>query len=561
MKKLLMAASMCVAFAGCGGSSATPPAAPAVSSGTGTLSFSILVPASATAAGNVRRPAYVSPSTQSVSFKIGSGATQVVALTPGSTSCPLSGGAYTCTATASVPAGSYQVSVATYASANASGAALSQNSFAVVIVADQINPVNVTLNGVASSFALSANPSSVTEGTPSTVTVTWTALDASGNTIIGPGSIINAAGTVVAPALTDTDTTDFSIGTPASNSWTVSYDGAVTSSPVTFSVANTGVTSGSTVASVISAGQRMFVANVGTNNSVSVLNPPYTGAATVITNGMPSSQAPFIIAVNASFEVFVPNTNANEVNVYAPPYTGAPTVTIPVTFPRGVVLDATNNLFVSTATGVQEFAPPYTGAAIATIADNHSPLTLAVDASDDVFIQNEDGTDSVSVFTPPYAAPTATISTSTCTPQCLEQVGQFMLVLPGTSEVVFPNDGYATTAYASPYSINSPAFTIANGANNGGWGVATDASSDLFVSYTATNTVVEYKPPYTSAAATISNGVDQPRGISVDHSGNLFVSNINSTVTEYAPPYTGTPVTINTVSTGGTYPWMAALSP
>jgi hypothetical protein len=551
MKQLLITALTCVALAACGGgnSSSTPPVAKAASAGVGRVTFSILVPAGTTPAAAARRPAYISPATRSVSFQIGTGTPQVIALTPGSAACPASGGGgYTCTATANVTAGAAQLTVATYASTDGSGPALSANTMAITIVADQSNPVNLTLNGIAASFLAMATPGSVTEGTPSSVSVTWTALDASGNTIIGPGSIVNASGAVVSPSLTVSDTADFSVGAPTANAWAVAYDGAVTTSPVSFTVSNAGVGSATATALVTAIGQRLFVANSGVNDSVSVYDPPYTGAATVITNGMGTGQAPFYIAANAAFDVFVPNGSLNNVTMYAPPYTGAPTATIAVSDPRDVVVDAGGNLFVSSGSEIQEFAPPYTGAAIATL-----------DASDDLFVQN-DGNDTVSVYAPPYTAAPAVISAPGCVPQCFEQVGGGLAVIPGTSEIVFTNDAYSTTAYSSPY-LGGPSITIPNAPSTGAWGIAIDPSGDMFIAYTASSSVAEFKPPYAGASVTVTMGVDQPRGVSLDRSGNLFVSNINSTVTEYAPPYTGAPVTINTVSTGGTYPYSTALSP
>jgi hypothetical protein len=526
MKQLLIVVAACVALTACGGggSSATPSTAKPASNAQGQLSFSILVPASTTTASATRRPAYVSPATGSVSFQLGTGTAQVVALTPGSATCPLGGSGYTCTATVNAPAGSAQLTVATYASATGTGPVLSTNTMAVTIVAAQNNPVNVTLNGVAASFAVSTLPTSVTEGTPSSLSVAWTALDASGNTIIGPGSIINASGTVVAPSLRVSDTTDFTVGAQTGNSWAVAYNGAVTTSPVTFTVANTGVTTAYAQATVTATGQRLFIANTGASDSVSVLDPPYTGTATVITNGTGAAMAPFEIAANASFDVFVPNEAANVVQMYA---------------------------------------PPYTGAAIATMSTSlNSPYSLALDGSGDLFVENV-GNDTVSMFAPPYTGAPAVLTTPACAGPalCFDQVGEQITTLPGTSEVVFPNDPYPTLGYASPYSTNTPSINIANGANNGGWGIAADSAGDLFVSYTATSTVVEYAPPYTVATATITSGVDQPRNISVDRSGNLFVANINSTVTLYAPPYTGAPTIINTPSTGGEYPWSTALTP
>lgn len=551
-----------VALASCGGgSSSTPPVAKSASVARGNVTFSILVPGNGvTTGGKTRRPAYVSASTGSISFQVSGGSPQVVPLTLGSATCPAQPGGYTCSASASVTAGATQLTVATFASSDGSGPALSQNTLPITIVADQTNPVNVTLNGVAATFAVFPTPATVSEGTPATISVAWFALDAAGNTIVGPGSIVNASGATVAPALSVSDTANFTVGAASGNTWPVAYNGAVTSSPVTFTVTNGGVRSATGTATILATGQRLFVANTGPTDSVSVYDAPYNLSPTVITSGM-STRSTFNVAVNASFDVFVPNSSANTVTMFAPPYTGSPAVTIPITNPRGVALDNNGDLFVSAINSVQEFVPPYTGAPAATITTGvNGPYALVLDQSGNLFVENV-GNFTVTVFAPPYTAAPTVISTGCPPTPCLEPISQ-IAVIPGTSEVAFPNDAYATTGYTSPYLGIAPAFTVPSG-GNGADGIAINAAGDLFVSYYNTNTVAEYAPPYTGGAtATITNGINLPEQLSVDRSGNLFVANTNDTVTEYAPPYTGAPIeTINTISTGGSYPFSTALSP
>jgi hypothetical protein len=544
-----------------GGGHATPAPGAAKASGTGELAFSIVIPKAATSTSTARRPAYVSPSTQSVAFQIGSSAPQVVALTPGSAACPSSGPGYTCTVDLSVPAGNGEtLSVTTYASTNGSGTALSQNTLVVNIVADQNNPVNVTLNGVAASLGLNAAPASVTEGTASTVNVTWSAQDANGNTIVGPGSIVNSTGTVITPALSSSDPSDFSVGALAGSTWPVSYDGAVTTQ-VTFTVNGGGLTAAGTTASINTIPQRLFIANAGATNNVQVLDSPYTGAATAITNSISGGTVPFYVAVNKQFDVFVPNQSNNNVTVYAPPYSGAPIATISVTSPNDVALDSNGNAFISSgAAAVYEYAPPYTGAPVATITtDVGSPIALALDGSNNLYIQN-DLNDEVVIDVPPYTGTPTVIASPGCPPgPCFEQVGEQMATLPGTNDLVMLNDAYPTLIYDPPYTAASQQLN--SGADDGSWGIAVDASRDIFIAFTATNAVLEYAPPYTSVTATITSAINGPRGISVDRSGNLFVANYgNGTVTQYAPPYTSVPVATIT-SPGGTRAYSTALSP
>jgi hypothetical protein len=115
------------------------------------------------------------------------------------------------------------------------------------------------------------------------------------------------------------------------------------------------------------------------------------------------------------------------------------------------------------------------------------------------------------------------------------------------------------TEYASPYT-GAPIATISNGVNLPR-GLAFDASGDLFVANYNNNTVTEYAPPYTGAPiATISNSLSSPYGLAFDASGDLFVANnTNSNVTEYAPPYTGAPIA--TISNGVGHPAFLAFGP
>ncbi len=234
-------ALMLLAFAGAivacsgGGSGGAPPAAtasPAPSTAQGV--FKILIPLpQATQSSKHVRPDYISPATQSVSFQVAPNAAQVVELGPSSSACESVANGYTCTANFVAPIGNNEMIVKTFASTNGTGQVLSMNSVAIDIVAGQVNPVNVVLNGVVNTLTLSLAPSSVTYGTASNVQALWEALDASGYTIVGPGSFVDGSGNPLAPALASSDGTDFTIAPlpQPSPGWTVAYDGTAVSSP------------------------------------------------------------------------------------------------------------------------------------------------------------------------------------------------------------------------------------------------------------------------------------------------------------------------------------------
>jgi hypothetical protein len=214
---------------GSGGSLPTAPSTPVSQTAKGV--FTIRIPLTQQAMR--KRPEYVSPATQSVSFQVSPNPVQVVALGTSSPDCSQSGGYNVCTANFDAPIGENMMAVQTFASTNGTGPVLSMNSIQIDIIAGQVNPVNVILNGVVNTLTLALLPTSVTYGTPSSVQATWEAIDASGYTIVGPGSFVDGSGNPLAPALSSSDSTDFAI-TPlpqSSPGWTIGYDGTATTSP------------------------------------------------------------------------------------------------------------------------------------------------------------------------------------------------------------------------------------------------------------------------------------------------------------------------------------------
>jgi hypothetical protein len=543
MRRRVGAIAMCsLALSACGGggsASAPVPSQPKTASGVGQVAFSIVIPAQTPASAH-RKPAYVSPATQSVSFQVGNGTTQVVAIVPGSANCPAGpNGGYICTADASVAAGANQLlTIKTYATTNGTGAVLSQNTVTVTIVAAQTNPVTVSLNGVAASLALAVTPSaSVSRCTPSTLTATWSALDAAGDPIVGPGTITNAAGAAVTPTLTTSDATHFTIGTPSGNTWPVSYSGAGGTGPMTLSASFTGVTTG-TAPVAINAGSLLFTKDGG---FIDVFAPPYTGAGTAITNGV---YTPVAVRVNSSCTVFVANYDLGTVTAYAPPYTGAPIATITAPNAEDLALTASGNLWVLSTTPTNtasEYAPPYTGAAIASFTIPFGqqgavdPEFIAVDTTDDVFIVEQlGGSGVVAQFSVPYSNG----------PNYLNPMDVTRAITSPTNNDLFVTT-YSDTSQVLPPPYTNASANIAPGANAGSGGLALDAQGNLFIAYASSNTVGEYAPPYTGgAAAIISSGVNTPLNVAIDPAtGNLFVVNDSRapTVTVYAPPYTGAP--------------------
>ena len=154
----------------------------------GTLSFTLLIPALGTATSG-RAPRYVSPSTASVSVALQGQPTPLatINLSAGSAACSSVPSGTQCTASVAAPVGNDTFTVTTFDAPNGTGHQLSTSTLAATIVANATNTVALVLNGVVDHAGIILGTSSLTVGTPSSVSVTVVAYDAAGNVIVGPG--------------------------------------------------------------------------------------------------------------------------------------------------------------------------------------------------------------------------------------------------------------------------------------------------------------------------------------------------------------------------------------
>jgi hypothetical protein len=139
---------------------------------------------------------YVSPATTSVTVLVNGTVATSFSTSPTSPNCapaPSAGGSV-CTATVSAPAtsgtGTDSFTMNTY---DSDGNLLSSGTDAQAVTTATANTVNLTLLGVVSSLTISI-PSPVPAGTATTEPITVSALDADGDTIVGPGGYIDANG-------------------------------------------------------------------------------------------------------------------------------------------------------------------------------------------------------------------------------------------------------------------------------------------------------------------------------------------------------------------------------
>lgn len=166
---------------------------------TAPMTFRVVVPSTSPApAKQARRPQYISPATQSVSFTLTSYDSQAVTVAPvvvALTGSNCSGSPKVCEATSSEPVGSDAFTVSTFASTDGSVRPLSTaTDVNASITAAGPNNVGVTLGGVVSQLAFSPAAASTVNGTASAGAVALNVEDASGDIIVGPGSYTQANG-------------------------------------------------------------------------------------------------------------------------------------------------------------------------------------------------------------------------------------------------------------------------------------------------------------------------------------------------------------------------------
>lgn len=190
----LFSCALTLAACAGGGSGTAPPLSAPKQPAQASVRISLTIPAKS---GASRRPAYVSPATQSVSVQVDTGSPAVQNLSPGSANCSSAGSAYplNCTITVTASAGAHTVTLRTYDQSNAAGNQLSANSISVTFVTGQTPSVPITLAGVPVSILLSAGSANISASSNgveflpgSARTLLVDALDADGNYIVGPGS-------------------------------------------------------------------------------------------------------------------------------------------------------------------------------------------------------------------------------------------------------------------------------------------------------------------------------------------------------------------------------------
>ncbi len=215
----------------------------------------------------------------------------------------------------------------------------------------------------------------------------------------------------------------------------------------------------------------------------------------------------------------------------------------------------------------------------------NNPYSVAADSSGNLYVADY-GNCRVLQFKPPFtnnmSASTvigqANMTTSTCTDSANTLVGVYAVAIDGDGDLWVSDGGSRIVEFKTPFSNGMSASLVigqtsmsGTGCNQGGgattasticnsYGMAFDASGNLWVPDSDNNRVLEFKPPFSNdmaaslelgqpAATAFTSNTENNGGVSAsslslpdqlafDASGNLWVPDSdNNRVLKYAPPF------------------------
>ncbi len=423
--------------------------------------------------------------------------------------------------TATTPTLTLNGSPVTFTAVGSTGAA---TRFVSLSGNNQVGVVGSTLPRNLTVQVLDANGN----GVPN-VAVTFT-ITAGGGSIHGVGAITtltSSTATVTTPV--GSASVPLTLGSqPGGNSLQASAEG-LSGSPILFTATGTV--------------QFLYVSNQN-GNRVTVYAPGSSGDATpalTIEGSSTGLNGPTGIARDASGYLYVANYITNTVTVFAPGANGnvAPARTIAgsstgLTSVRGLAIDAAGNLYVvnTTENNIVVFAPGADGnvSPIRTIAGSATglqrPIGIGADPAGTLYVTNlasygVPATQAVTVYAPGAtgnASPTTTITgsnTGLYNPIgiALDALGNLYVSNFGNTDNGASNYATSVTIFAAGSAGNVvPTRTIpANGLNEPA-GLAIDASGQLFVVSYFSSAISVYAPGATLAATVISGGSSRLNG-------------------------------------------------
>ncbi|HTA38090.1 MAG TPA: hypothetical protein VK760_03380, partial [Candidatus Acidoferrales bacterium] len=178
----------------------------------------------------VRRPHFISPSTQSIAIALGSKTMATADVAANSPACkPATNGSRVCTAKVSAPSGSQTFAVTAYDGPSGTGNVLASGSVPATLTPGSAARVRVSLTGTPASLGVAIAQPYPPAGTAASTSVAIVALDADGNTIVGNYGAPVAIADSDASGATKLSATSVS---KSSSTVTLAYNGATLSQAV-----------------------------------------------------------------------------------------------------------------------------------------------------------------------------------------------------------------------------------------------------------------------------------------------------------------------------------------
>jgi sugar lactone lactonase YvrE len=258
-----------------------------------------------------------------------------------------------------------------------------------------------------------------------------------------------------------------------------------------------------------------------TGNRV-VLVPSGGGVQTTVVMGL---LHPDDVAVDATGDVFIANTNDNQVEEL--PTSGPQTsIGFGLSQPHGLAVDGVGDLFIADTGNNRVVEVPVGGGQTTVPVTVTDPTKVAVDAAGDVFVADSSMNQIVEL--PGDGEAQRTISTNPNTPNGLavDAAGDLFIaesVPPSGSQVVeLPIGGGSQT-------------TVGTGLNNP-HGVAIDAAGDVLIADTGNSRVVEV-PAGGGSQTTVGTGLAGPDGVAVDAPPPTFSADTPVATATAGAPY------------------------
>lgn len=510
---------------GCGGGGGSSAPVPGAAPPRGTTAVTVRIDVPLTGAASTRRPAYVSPATQSLAFAVETSGGQVIGassvnLTPASAACQtvtaLGVATLTCSVSVPVPltaSGTYTLATATFdqpqtqqcspaGTPQCAGNVLSAALIAASLQLNASNVVSIVLGGLAAGFAVTPVPNGFISGDvtglhvwgPQAQTLVVQALDADGYTIVGSGAptiAMSAASPNVA----------VTAGAPGTFAIAATLTGGLVT-PGTIPLA--------LVATPVNSPAQPFAQTVPLTISHTAVFASATfsvfayldgDAAAPVTLTMTSN--PRGVAVDTNGNVYVANHGNNTISECTAASNYA-TCTVPIAAglngPEGVAVDGAGNLWEGDSVGgnINEFLAGSLILGLSIPSGFGTLRGVAIDTNGNLWASDQ-GTSQVEGFHPPLTAsstPFATLSSGITTP-----IG---LSADGSGDLWVTSAGANTTLQFTPPIVtgNAPAVTLATGISND-QGVAVDATGVVWIANNgAGGSVLECPPPAGTVACT-----------------------------------------------------------